>query len=393
MSQHTRYVQDGALWVPEHRYSMTGLGDAVGWLAKKIGFKEKAGCGCAKRRATLNRWVPFGGGVRRRGDLPIIAGGAPTAFLNSSEPGCDGSDANVLFCEDFETLSGSPFNSVWGVCGDIIHGPSGVVCGGTGETCNKGWESAGNAGSPNGNRAVGVGVGGTNAGYHDWSGSGSCQGSGNTHSLGPTVITGYTDVYVRWYEKWPAGYVYGAEKVLSVNRDSHTSGIFWGNIHCNQGSGSTSPTCGLSWQGVAGSNSVGTSASLTSGVWWALQFRFKRPSSPSVADGIVQIWANNCGTTGTSCSGSMTLVGQDLAFPHTLEPATLNPWNPATSLVKDLWFEVFSNPASTCQSSGYAAASCPLIDNIKASRTGPLGFFGASSSTPPAAPTNLRFGP
>lgn len=35
-----------------------GLGDAVAAMAKAAGIKETTGCGCARRRATLNRWTP-----------------------------------------------------------------------------------------------------------------------------------------------------------------------------------------------------------------------------------------------------------------------------------------------------------------------------------------------
>ena len=35
-----------------------GLGDAVAAMAKAAGLKETTGCGCARRRATLNRWTP-----------------------------------------------------------------------------------------------------------------------------------------------------------------------------------------------------------------------------------------------------------------------------------------------------------------------------------------------
>lgn len=34
------------------------LGDAVAAMAKAAGLKETTGCGCARRRATLNRWTP-----------------------------------------------------------------------------------------------------------------------------------------------------------------------------------------------------------------------------------------------------------------------------------------------------------------------------------------------
>lgn len=35
-----------------------GLGDAVAAMAKAAGLKETPGCGCARRRATLNRVTP-----------------------------------------------------------------------------------------------------------------------------------------------------------------------------------------------------------------------------------------------------------------------------------------------------------------------------------------------
>lgn len=40
------------------RDSSPGLGDAVAAMAKAAGMKETAGCGCARRRETLNRWTP-----------------------------------------------------------------------------------------------------------------------------------------------------------------------------------------------------------------------------------------------------------------------------------------------------------------------------------------------
>jgi hypothetical protein len=78
MSVHTRYVQRGELWVPEYTAQMRGLGDLVARGLSAIGIKQKAGCACPRRQGTWNRWVPFGRGVRRRGDVPIIARAAVT---------------------------------------------------------------------------------------------------------------------------------------------------------------------------------------------------------------------------------------------------------------------------------------------------------------------------
>lgn len=36
-----------------------GLGDTVAWVAKKMGFEQKKGCGCKKRQSKLNTMVPY----------------------------------------------------------------------------------------------------------------------------------------------------------------------------------------------------------------------------------------------------------------------------------------------------------------------------------------------
>ena len=43
---------------PELARPAPGLGDAVAAVAKAAGLKETTGCGCARRRATLNRLTP-----------------------------------------------------------------------------------------------------------------------------------------------------------------------------------------------------------------------------------------------------------------------------------------------------------------------------------------------
>src|SRR5262245_12590710 len=198
-------------------------------------------------------------------------------YVNSSEAGCNGSDPNALVCEDFETSSGSAFNSFWSVCGDAI-AVGGAACGSAPEGCAKGWASAGNPLTGTDNTIAGAGRNASRAATHNWqSGPTQCFGSGAHHPFAPDR-SGYNEIYVRWYQKWPSGYQFGAEKVLTFNQTAYGEGIFWGNIHCNQGAGSTSSTCGLSWQGTVGSASVSGGPALTSGVWWAIQVHIKIPS-------------------------------------------------------------------------------------------------------------------
>src|SRR5213594_3539192 len=56
-------------------------------------------------------------------------------YFNSSEPGCNGSDPNVLFCDDFETsgVANSPNGKWYGENCDVANANGGI------NTRTKGW--------------------------------------------------------------------------------------------------------------------------------------------------------------------------------------------------------------------------------------------------------------
>lgn len=128
---------------------LRGLGDVVAAVAKSVGIKQTPGCGCSKRQATLNRWVPFPKS-RDKGRPPIyrgrFAGEAVISGGSACTPGTDcycdcvrhtqgafknascqaknipGDASSLLMCEDFEAPTlindvnfggGAPFYGPW----------------------------------------------------------------------------------------------------------------------------------------------------------------------------------------------------------------------------------------------------------------------------------------
>jgi hypothetical protein len=153
----TRYIEKNGLWVPERR----GLGDLVASWTKRMGIRECGGC--SRRRAALNRMVPF------KGARPISGGlGIGGQYYNSSEAGCDGSDPNILFCDDFQRDEAGAANPTWFVAGGIAVG-------------NKGWVSYN--GTPTVPRAVACGAG--------MSPFGNCAADMGRH-IGGTSSSNYT---------------------------------------------------------------------------------------------------------------------------------------------------------------------------------------------------------
>src|SRR5690606_10232970 len=68
---------------------------------------------------------------------------------------------------------------------------------------------------------------------------------------GPAADGGYRQLVMR-YERWfPPDYLFGAEKIWTLNQPGADGGIMWGNLHINLGAGSSSTTGSLAWQGIA----------------------------------------------------------------------------------------------------------------------------------------------
>ena len=164
------------------------------------------------------------------------------------------------------------------------------------------------------------------------------------HALAQSV----SDVYIRFYTKPSAGYAFGAEKVLTVNK-TLGGGIYWGNLHFNLGTGSASSSGSLWWQAVSPGTSKNTGFSLTGGRWYFIELHM------NVATGVLQVWADDCGVDGTTCPATPTLRLNVTGFAY-----------PSSGQVGAVWFENWANPGSS---------GTRLLDQIMVSRVGPIGFM------------------
>jgi hypothetical protein len=280
-------------------------------------------------------------------------------YYNSSEPGCDGSNSNVVFCDDFE-------DGTWyvndcdhrtaaddGWCGSIYANPitpaNAIICG-AGVT-------------PFGNCA---GNAGTKGGSTDRNGA---MRSLKTSGCGTdgTQKCGVSTLYVRWYAKWTSGYSFGAEK--HTNFTTLDGDIAFANVQLNCGAGGGSSTATpyiqiLHGETVCQAPNV-SSITLTSNRWYFFEMRV----TADATNGTIQLWINDCGAAGTSC-GPLPIL-------RTQMTGLRLPGNANGSTISGIWFESWANPVST--------GTGPYWDQIKASTTGPIGFMGGI-----AAPSNLR---
>jgi hypothetical protein len=278
------------------------------------------------------------------------AAGTPTMYFNSAEPGCDGSDPNILFCDDFESGfwytadcdHGGNTATQKGWCGTIYANPIKPA----------GAASCGGMGAANTNCAA-------NGGLHDGS-QGGVNMADHQFNGGPV-----TELWARWYYRTDAGYKWGAEK--HTNFTKAAGDITWFNVHFNCGTGSADPDAVPFIQIIHGSSSgcyrpnQGVDFRLDSGKWYYFEVHVRLNSSGTVSDGLVDMWINDCGTTGV-CTGTPTLRTHltNVGFDRNQSGCQTSPCK-----IETLWFENWANPGST--GTGY-------LDQIKVSKAGPIGF-------------------
>jgi hypothetical protein len=282
-------------------------------------------------------------------------------YYNSNEPGCDGSNPDILFAEDFEDADqggGHWYSEDYDTA---------VTNGGV-DTRTKGWGGTiyANPITPAGAHRATEGIGGTYCGTHGIT-DGSTGGRNMAEhgiSTDGTNATSVVELYVRWYQKWKTGYIYSGEKVLTFNHIFASGGIKWGNVHINQGIQTPSTTGILQWQGVDG-NGVGETAdnivTISNGQWMCTEIRMKLSTTTTSADGILQIWCDACGTDGLSPPASQTLR-------YSTTTRNFHRQN-ADQKIASLWWENWANSGDLEGSTGES-----LIDNIVVS-VSPIGFI------------------
>lgn len=306
---------------------------------------------------------------------------AVETFFDSGESGCDGSDANVLFCDDFEHAQDGSTPGTWWFESDAA-----------GNTRNKGWHGipfwdncdntqGGCPIPPSGRVSCGAGV--TPFGNCAAT-SGTLDGGEGGNYSAIHAFSGHPEVqelYVRYYVKPSSGFLFSGQKVITFNRCCFGGGIFWGGFGYNIGtSGRNSATSALAITNNIGGNSIwnqnqGNDLTITGGNWYFYELRVKL-NTVGNADGIFQLWGNNCGPNGTSCG----------AAPILRTSHSVIPWGKTASNggIGDVWWENWAN-----NDLGQGSLGTELYDQIKVSRVGPIGFSGVAPVTPPAAPSGL----
>ena len=332
-----------------------------------------------------NRWsTSF---IRISGWLPvalilIAAPGIASAdrYWNSAEPGCDGSNPDYLFCDDFE--DGSWIET----CGA---GPSNKCC--TGDaTCNAngpghnnpnndGWlgDSYKSWPDPTGRSFAvcgGAGVAGTNCtatsgdirGNEHGGTSSNCNPSCADQSAGMNGRHDFVggkrvdDVFIRFYMKLLPGYRFGQQKILTVE---NASGNYRPMILKMPGNGCLQVSDKVTPANLR--QNQGNTLCMEPGSWYYIEFRVKLDTNGS--DGAIQLWMDDCGPNGDQCTGPGTL-----RLSHTgknLKGASQN--------IGVVWVEEWGNPGADGED--YRDQYI-----VSTSRVGPMNATTAPSPPPPA---------
>jgi hypothetical protein len=325
-------------------------GRAVAWTSTNttVATVNATGLVTARVTGTANIQASIDG-VSGQAPLTVSSAPAPSVYFNSSEAGCDGSDPNVLLCDDFErgswyTLNCDQANAAGGIdiktsgwCG-TIYNDAGMAAG-TARCGGAGFRSSCAA-------TTGV-IGGTTGNMAD-------------HAL--LNRQGVDEIWVRFYVKPLAGYTFGAEKMLTFNDGVPGSGgIKWGNLSWNCASNPASTgniTMGFpAPMDVCQGQNLGNEITIQSGNWYFYEVHYKL-SSPGGSNGVFELWVDNCGATGTSCPATPTL--------RMRRTDVRNARTSTSELIKVLWFEAWSNPSSSGER---------YWDQIKVSKVGPIGFM------------------
>jgi len=307
-------------------------------------------------------------------------------YFNSSEAGCNPAspNPNFLFCEDFETsgVANSPNGHWYGEDADQASSSGGIG------VRTKGWGGTifHNPITPAGAAICGnAGAVQTNCASHQGTLVGNI-GSGNMadHSfIGSAVVT---EFYVRYYYKLYAGYQFGWEKHLTINKCcAPTGGIDFGNLHLRGAQSGTRPqVVSMSYQIPPTTCAEDSHRFMNQGNnisfdgrtdrWYFVELHIKLSTPPCNPDGVLELWVDDCGASGTACTGTPTLRMRHTNVKFSV-PDTSN-----GSKVGTIWFENWGNLGSI----GVASR-----DQIIASRTGPIGFMAVGPDTTPPVRSNL----
>lgn len=281
-------------------------------------------------------------------------------YFNSSEPGCDGSDPNVLWCDDFED---GDWAQIYGSGGSNPTVNDGWVMTPWGQGCPRRGCQAGEVlqGLPKfGAACGGMGAAGTNctasSGLRPNQPEGQALFMGDHDLKGATnEFDGYREIYFRYYLKDLPGFQVGQEKMLSINQCcAGRGGIKFGNTFSWKRSGSRNIQVTVYTADV----NLGEELHITlpAGSWWFIEYHIKL-NTPGASDGVWEAWVDDCGVAGMSCTGTPTRRARYTNVKWVREGDM--------TTIGSLWLENWANPPSRGET---------YYDQIKVSTVGPIGF-------------------
>jgi len=291
----------------------------------------------------------------------VIYGGVPERF-NSAEPGCDGSDPNILWCDDFE--DGNWF----------------VTSGDKNNPLNGGWVGSAFGGpDPQGTgfgRCGGLGAVGTNcaatSGPHNGIGQALAMAD---HDLGG--LTSVSEIYVRYYVHPLAGYQFGQEKAVTFNRCcAGAGGVWFGTLFWNNSAPTEvgNPIFYAINQDLNLGQNQGQNLGLQAPNGYYIEVHL-RLNTPGVADGVLEAWMDNCGPDGRGCTSSGTLR---IRYTNVIFRLAGD-----NSLIGSIWIENWSNPPSSGEM---------YYDQVVAAtrRVGPMPVAGSQARPSPVTNVTAR---
>ena len=194
---------------------------------------------------------------------------------------CVSGDPTVLMCDDFE-------DGNWFQTNEDASNPA-----------NDGWASL-----PG--RAPAAAVSGGAMGTL-WTASTGVHGPGSEkaawHLLGP-ANSSYPEIYHRFYIKFTTGYDFGHLKIMAYHHDLNIDGQV-GFFHNPFGGNRFAMY--MMEEDVIYDQNQSQNLSWTVGSWHYIEVRIKLDTPKGSGNGIVQVWADNCGVNGLGCTGPGTL--------------------------------------------------------------------------------------
>jgi hypothetical protein len=119
----------------------------------------------------------------------------------------------------------------------------------------------------------------------------------------------------------------------------------------------------------------GGSYRLQSGRWYCFEYRMKL-NTPGQANGVAELWIDDCGVNGLGCAGTSTRRISVTNIRFSSRKST-------SDRIEMVWLENWANS----QNQGGSLGTGPYWDQVKASTVGPIGFMAPNG--PPSPPSNL----